>query len=61
MSWGTILLGYSVVFGGVGLYAYSLVRRASLLASKLGLGETRRRSSDELATTLEDGDATPRL
>jgi hypothetical protein len=37
-SWGTILLGYGVVFGGVIVYAISIVRRARGIGADLGLG-----------------------
>jgi len=56
-SWGTILLGYGVVFGGVGLYAYLLIRRALLLGSKLGLGEAHREPVVHLEDIGEDRDA----
>ena len=37
-SWGTILLGYAIVFGTVCGYAYSVVRRGRILGEGLGLG-----------------------
>jgi len=56
-SWGTILLGYGIVFGGVGLYAYTLVRRGSLLASRLGLGQGSHAADEDLGNPSEDDDA----
>jgi len=55
-SWGTILLGYGVVIGGVGFYAFSLIRRGSLLGSKMGLGQHRLPDGDS-PTSLEGDDA----
>lgn len=56
-SWGTILLGYGVAIGGVGFYAFSLIRRGSLLGSKMGLGGQHRLPGGGSPTSLEGDDA----
>ena len=39
-SWGTILLGYGIVFGTVIVYAWTIVSRGRALGRDLGLGES---------------------
>ena len=37
-SWGTILLGYGIVFGTIAVYAWTIVRRGRRLGERLGIG-----------------------
>ena len=37
-SWGTILLGYGVVFGTIAAYAVSIVTRGRRVGRQLGIG-----------------------
>ena len=37
-SWGTILLGYGLVFGTIGAYAMSIVARGRRVGRELGIG-----------------------
>ncbi|MDG2260802.1 MAG: hypothetical protein P8N50_00550 [Actinomycetota bacterium] len=37
-SWGTILLGYGLVFGTIGAYALSVVARGRRVGKQLGIG-----------------------
>lgn len=35
MYWGYVIVGYTAVFGGLGLYAFSLIRRGRKLADQV--------------------------
>ncbi|GEM_PF-5184868 len=63
-SWGTILLGYGITFGAIGVYAYSILSRSRTIGHELGIGVPESSARPHLAGPGDldepDSDRSPR-